>query len=170
MFTWHAQVVVGAHFVMRAATDPSSGALTLSAVQLSLVIADVAMPAAGPLVVDTAFSVEWANASVPDVALQVGSGSWSLGSLRSRVGVLVWVASCGTNASGGCDECTPPATQGLQFPADWGQLKKGEVKPLQGLCRKLLGPSGRALPILCSSCRWPLWAVACFQTPSSVFP
>ena len=70
----HAQVVVGAHFVMRAATDPSSGALTLSAVQLSLVIADVAMPAAGPLVVDTAFSVEWANTSVPDAALQVGTG------------------------------------------------------------------------------------------------
>lgn len=65
------QVVVEAHFLMRAATDPNTRALQLSAVQLSLVIADVAMPAAGPLVVDTAFSVSWANASVPDAMLQV---------------------------------------------------------------------------------------------------
>jgi hypothetical protein len=41
-------------------------------VQLSLVIADMAMPAAGPIVLDTAFSVQWANATVPDAALRVG--------------------------------------------------------------------------------------------------
>jgi PleD family two-component response regulator len=65
------QVVVEAHFLMRAATDPDTGALQVSAVQLSLVLADVSMPAAGPLVVDTAFSVTWANATVPEAALQV---------------------------------------------------------------------------------------------------
>lgn len=65
------QVVVEAHFLMRSSTDPDTGALMVSAVQLSLVIADVAMPAAGPLVLDTAFSVQWANATVPDAALQV---------------------------------------------------------------------------------------------------
>lgn len=65
------QVVVEAHFLMRAATDPDTGALQVSAVQLSLVLADVSMPTAGPLVVDTSFSVTWANATVPEAALQV---------------------------------------------------------------------------------------------------
>jgi hypothetical protein len=73
-------VVVEAHFLMRSSTDPDTGALMVSAMQLSLVIADVAMPAAGPLVLDTAFSVQWANATVPDAALQVcwGGGHASL--------------------------------------------------------------------------------------------
>lgn len=65
------QVVVEAHFLMRAATHPETGALQVSAVQLSLVLADLSMPTAGPLVVDTAFSVTWANATVPEAALQV---------------------------------------------------------------------------------------------------
>lgn len=60
-----------AHFLMRAATDSETGALQVSAVQLSLMLADVAMPAAGPLVVDTSFSVTWANASVSEAMLQV---------------------------------------------------------------------------------------------------
>lgn len=57
--------------MMRTSTDTETGALQLAAVQVSLVIADVAMPAAGPLVVNTAFSVSWANASVPDSMVQV---------------------------------------------------------------------------------------------------
>lgn len=67
----HQQVVVETHFLMRTSTDAETGALQLAAVQLSLVIADVAMPAAGPLVVNTGFSVTWANASVAASMLQV---------------------------------------------------------------------------------------------------
>jgi hypothetical protein len=65
------QVVIEAHFLMRASTDIDTGSLQVPAVQLSLVIADVAMPAAGSLVLDTAFSVSWANATTPAAALQV---------------------------------------------------------------------------------------------------
>jgi hypothetical protein len=65
------QAVVEAHFLMRAATDAETGALQVSAVQLSLVLANLAMPAAGPLVVDTSISVTWANATVPEAMLQV---------------------------------------------------------------------------------------------------
>jgi hypothetical protein len=65
------QAVVEAHFLMRAATDAETGALQVSAVQLSLVLANLAMPAAGPLVVDTSVSVTWANATVPEAMLQV---------------------------------------------------------------------------------------------------
>lgn len=64
-------MVVAAHFLLRSAADPESGALSLASAQLTLVVADVAMPAAGPLVVATAFSVNWADVYVPDGALQV---------------------------------------------------------------------------------------------------
>lgn len=87
------QVVTEAHFLMRAATDLETGALQVSGVQVSLVVADVVMPAAGPLVVDTAFSVSWANASVPDSLLQVGEGCkrlgvWLAGAHVASVGYL----------------------------------------------------------------------------------
>lgn len=65
------QVVVEAHFMMRTSTDADTGGHTLASVQLDLVLGDVFMPAAGPLVVNTAFSVNWADAAVPDAVLQV---------------------------------------------------------------------------------------------------
>jgi hypothetical protein len=67
------QVVIGVHFLFQYKPLANAGVgAQISDVSLSLVIADVAMQASGePLVLDTSFSISWANASVPAAALQV---------------------------------------------------------------------------------------------------
>eukprot|EP00775_Hariotina_reticulata_P009895 gene9895-10052_t len=69
-------VVVGVHFLFqyKPAVSAVGVGAQISDISLSLVIADVVMPASGePLVLDMSFSITWANASVPAAALQLAA-------------------------------------------------------------------------------------------------
>eukprot|EP00878_Enallax_costatus_P044555 GHUV01053224.1.p1 GENE.GHUV01053224.1~~GHUV01053224.1.p1 ORF type:complete len:376 (+),score=106.66 GHUV01053224.1:240-1367(+) len=112
-------VVLEAHFLLRhgvatsTANGTSTNGLQLTASRVDLVIGDVAMPAAGALVLQQKFSVRWANTTAPDYVLLPLSGAPGY---LPGFPLLAGLAETATAGDGSIKKAVARFTAGLTLP------------------------------------------------------